>query len=82
MKFVSFEDQTGIYETVFFPKVYDQFCHMLNASRPYILEGRIEQEFGAITMTVGWIGFLDKIKRKKQVSLTALGKQTIKRSLL
>jgi error-prone DNA polymerase len=66
MKFVSFEDQTGIYETVFFPKVYDQFCHMLNATRPYILEGWIEQEFGAITMTVGWIGFLDKIKRKNR----------------
>jgi error-prone DNA polymerase len=58
MKFVSFEDQTGIYETVFFPKVYNRFCHMLNASRPYILKGKVEEGSGALTMTVNWIGFL------------------------
>jgi len=64
MKFVSFEDATGLYETVFFPKVYNQFCHMLNEMRPYILKGKIEEDFGSITMTVNWIGFLDRYKRK------------------
>jgi DNA polymerase III alpha subunit len=63
MKFVSFEDQTGIYETVLFPKVYNQVCHMLNGSRPYLLKGKVEEDFGAITLTVHWIGFLDKTKR-------------------
>ena len=58
MKFVSFEDQTGIYETVLFPKVYHQCCHMLNATRPYILKGKVEEAFGAITLTVQRIGFL------------------------
>jgi error-prone DNA polymerase len=67
MKFVSFEDQTGIYETVFFPKAYNRFCHMLNAARPYILKGRVEEAFGAITMTVNWIGFLDKYNRQVAV---------------
>jgi error-prone DNA polymerase len=52
MKFVSFEDQTGIYETVLFPKVYNRYCHMLNGSRPYILKGKVEENFGAITLTV------------------------------
>ncbi len=64
MKFVSFEDTIGLYETVFFPKVYNQFCHMLNGSRPYILEGRVEEDFGSITLTVSRIGFLDKYKRE------------------
>ena len=64
MKFVSFEDPTGIYETVFFPKAYNRFCHMLNASRPYILKGRVDREFGALTLTVDWIGFLDRDKRQ------------------
>jgi error-prone DNA polymerase len=59
MKFVSFEDQTGIYETVLFPKAYHRFCHMLNATRPYLLKGRVDEELGAITVTVNWIGFLD-----------------------
>ena len=60
MKFVSFEDTTGLYETVFFPKVYNRFCHMLNAARPYILKGKVEKDFGAVNVTVNWIGFLDK----------------------
>jgi error-prone DNA polymerase len=60
MKFISFEDPTGIYETVLFPKVYDQYCHMLNETRPYILKGRVEEDFGAITMTVNRIEFLDR----------------------
>ena len=63
MKFISFEDTTGLYETVFFPKVYHRFCHMLNNTRPYILKGRVEENFGAINMTVNWIGFLDRIVR-------------------
>ena len=62
MKFVSFEDTTGLYESVFFPKVYNQFCHMLNEMLPYILKGKIEEDFGSITMTVNWIGFLDRYK--------------------
>jgi len=64
MKFVSFEDTTGLYETVFFPKAYNQFCHMLNEMRPYILKGKVEEDFGSITMTVSWIGFLDRYKRE------------------
>ena len=63
MKFVSFEDTTGLYETVFFPKVYNRFCHMLNEMRPYILKGKVKEDFGSITLTVTWIGFLDKFKR-------------------
>jgi error-prone DNA polymerase len=63
MKFVSFEDTTGLYETVFFPKVYDRFCYMLNEMRPYILKGKVEEDFGSITLTVHWIGFLYKNKR-------------------
>ena len=62
MKFVSFEDTTGLYETVFFPREYHRFCHMLNATRPYILKGTVEQDLGAITLTVHWIGFLDRYR--------------------
>lgn len=59
MEFISFEDTTGLYETVFFPKVYRQFCHLLHAHRPYVLKGLVEKDFGAITLTVHWVGFLN-----------------------
>jgi error-prone DNA polymerase len=65
MKFISFEDTTGIYEAVLFPKVYHQFCHMLNGSRPYILKGKVEEDFSTITMTVHWIEFLDRYGSKE-----------------
>jgi error-prone DNA polymerase len=65
MKFVSFEDTTGLYETVFFPKVYNQFCHMLNEMRPYILKGKVEEDFGSMSLTVSWIGFLDRYKPER-----------------
>jgi error-prone DNA polymerase len=69
MKFVSFEDTTEIYETVLFPKVYNRFCHVLNDMRPYVLKGKVEQDFTAVTLTVHWIEFLDKCNRGNQFLL-------------
>jgi error-prone DNA polymerase len=66
MKFISFEDLTGSYETVFFPKAYHRFCHMLKAARPYILKGQVQAAFGAVTLDVHWVGFLDGKKKPSQ----------------
>jgi error-prone DNA polymerase len=52
MEFISFEDTSALYETVFFPQAYTRFCHMLNRSRPYVLTGKVEEEFGVVTLTV------------------------------
>ena len=60
MKFVTFEDETGLYETVFFPREYRRFCHMLGKSRAYVLRGMVEEDLNAVTVTVGWIDFLDR----------------------
>jgi len=58
MEFISFEDTTAIYETIFFPKTYYKFCYMLSHSRPYILRGKVEAEFGAVTLNVSQVRFL------------------------
>lgn len=60
MEFVSFEDTTAIYETTFFPGVYRRFCHMLSRTRPYLLWGKVEEHFGAITLTVDDVAYLDE----------------------
>ena len=52
MEFLTFEDEGGIVETTFFPAVYDRFCHMVGRNRPYILYGKVEEDWGAITLTV------------------------------
>jgi error-prone DNA polymerase len=67
MEFVSFEDTTAIYETVFFPDVYRKFCRMLSKVRPYLLRGLVEEDYGAISLTVKQIEFLDKVKIPRQI---------------
>jgi len=52
MEFLTFEDETGIVETTFFPQVYRRFCHMVARNRPYLLEGKVESDWGAVTLTV------------------------------
>jgi DNA-directed DNA polymerase III PolC len=52
MQFISFEDETAIYEAVFFPEQYKRFAHLLRSQRPYMLFGRVEEEFGVISLNV------------------------------
>jgi DNA polymerase-3 subunit alpha/error-prone DNA polymerase len=52
MEFLTFEDETGIVETTFFPDAYRRFCHMLDRQRPYLLKGKVEANWGAVTLSV------------------------------
>lgn len=52
MEFVTFEDRTAIYETVFFPEAFKHFCQDLDHNRAYLLHGRVESEFGTVSVTV------------------------------
>jgi error-prone DNA polymerase len=60
MQFISFEDRTGLYEAVLFPAVYDRYCHLLHPDRGYILQGKVEETFGAVSLTIHRVGFLDR----------------------
>ena len=55
MEFLTFEDETGTFETAFFPGAYERFCRILDWNRPYILAGRVDEDFGAVTLTVDQI---------------------------
>jgi DNA polymerase-3 subunit alpha/error-prone DNA polymerase len=52
MEFLTFEDDTGLVETTFFPDTYERFCHLLDWGRPYLLSGLVEENWGAVTLTV------------------------------
>ncbi len=60
MEFVSFEDTTALYETTFFPEAYGKFCHMLSYTRPYVLKGKVEEDFGSVSLTVSELRFLGR----------------------
>jgi DNA polymerase-3 subunit alpha/error-prone DNA polymerase len=59
MEFLTFEDETGIVETTFFPETYHRFCHMIDRQRPYLLTGKVEEDWGAITLTVNRVERID-----------------------
>jgi len=62
MEFITFEDDTGLIETTFFPEAYRRFCSIIDGSRPFILYGKVEEDFGAVTMTVNRV---DRVRIKK-----------------
>jgi len=52
MEFITFEDETGQVECTFFPLKYKRFVHLLHHENPLLLEGIIEEDYNAITLTV------------------------------
>jgi DNA polymerase III alpha subunit len=60
MEFVTFDDGDGLIETVLFPRVYRERGHVLFDQGPFIFRGKVEEEFGAITVT---ITHLDRLER-------------------
>ena len=60
MEFATFDDGEGLVETVLFPKIYRERGHVLFDQGPFIFRGKVEQEFGAITVT---ITHLDRLER-------------------
>ena len=63
MEFLSFEDTTGIYETTFFPRAYDRFCRILASTRPFLLSGKVEEDYSALTLTVEEVRPLESRRR-------------------
>jgi error-prone DNA polymerase len=60
MEFLTFEDETGLVETTFFPKAYRRFCAILERNRPFILHGKVDEDFGAVTMIVKRVHCISK----------------------
>jgi error-prone DNA polymerase len=52
MEFLSFEDTTALYDATLFPDAYRRFCHLLTSTRPFLLTGRVEEDYGVCTLTV------------------------------
>ena len=52
MEFIGFEDTTALYDATFFPDAYERFCHLLSPHRPFLLTGRVEEDFGVCSLVV------------------------------
>lgn len=63
MEFATFDDGAGLIESVLFPDVYRERGHVLFDQGPFIFRGKVEEEFGAVTLT---ITHLDRLERMLQ----------------
>ncbi len=59
MEFVSFEDETALYEAVLFPEAWRNFRHLLFGDGPVLVRGRCEEDRGALSVTVRSLHRLD-----------------------
>ena len=60
MEFATFDDGHGLIETVLFPRVYRERGHVLFDQGPFLFRGKVEEEFGAVTVTVTHLDRLDR----------------------
>jgi DNA polymerase III alpha subunit len=61
MQFATFDDGDGLVEAVLFPEVYRTRGHVLFDQGPFLLKGKVEEEFGAITLTVTHLERVDRM---------------------
>jgi DNA polymerase III alpha subunit len=64
MEFATFDDGHGLIETVLFPDVYRERGHVLFDQGPFIFRGKVEEEFGAVTLTVTQLDRLERMQAK------------------
>jgi error-prone DNA polymerase len=62
MEFATFDDGHGLIETVLFPDIYRERGHVLFDQGPFIFRGQVEEEFGAVTLTVTHLERLERAR--------------------
>ena len=43
---------TALYDATFFADAYDRFCHLIGPNRPFLLTGRVEEDYGVCSLRV------------------------------
>ena len=61
MQFATFDDGDGLVEAVLFPEVYRKRGHVLFDQGPFLIRAKVEEEFGAITVTVTHLERVDRM---------------------
>ncbi|MDP2791718.1 MAG: DNA polymerase III subunit alpha [Rectinemataceae bacterium] len=64
MEFVSFEDETAIFEAVLFPDAYRNYRHLLFEEGPLWIAGLVESNRGAVSLTIENLASVTKPAQK------------------
>lgn len=52
MQFLTLDDEAGVFEAVLFPDAWRRYRRLLDGPGPYLVEGTVEDRFGALAVTV------------------------------
>jgi error-prone DNA polymerase len=61
MQFATFDDGAGLIETVLFPEVHRTRGHVLFDPGPFLFRGKVEEEFGGVTVAVTHLERMERI---------------------
>ncbi|MFL5403571.1 MAG: DNA polymerase III subunit alpha [Gemmatimonadales bacterium] len=64
MEFATFDDGHGLIEAVLFPRIYRERGHVLFDQGPFIFRGKVEQEFGVVTLTITRLDRLERVQAR------------------
>ncbi len=64
MEFVTFEDETDIFECVMFPKTFETYGDLLNWETLFVIRGKVEISFGVVTVTIQKLASLQQMVRR------------------
>ena len=59
MQFLTLEDESGIFEVTLFPRECRKFGGQIEDYGPYAVEGVVEEQYGAVSITARKVGRLD-----------------------
>ncbi len=65
MEFATFDDGAGLIETVLFPQVFHDRGHVLFDQGPFLIRGKVEEEFGVATLTISHLDRLERVLGRK-----------------
>ena len=76
MQFATFDDGDGLIETVLFPTMHRTRGHVLFDPGPFIFRGRVEEEFGGLTVTMTHLDRLERMLAKLHTAPPAIRQRT------
>ena len=63
MRFMTFEDEHGLFETVMFPELFRQRAMIMDYAHPFLLRGEVVSEMGALSIILDDVTRLEAVKR-------------------
>ena len=72
MEFVTFEDETDLYECVMFPEAYETFGDLLNWETLFLIQGKVEETYSVYTVTIEKLISLTQMIKKIKETKTVL----------